>query len=106
MEFSFSKPDFKSGLRATGLMMTGNASVAFLIFDNSNGESLAYLLVCGLSLLYFLHLLASHLTKELKMNDVHIVIGCFTVLMCAMSLVASYFEAKEKSKAEPRDANI
>jgi len=26
--------------------------------------------------------------------------------MCAMSLAASYFEAKEKSKAEPKDANI
>ena len=53
MEFSFSKPDFKSGLRATGSMMTGNACVAFLIFDNRNGESLAYLLVCGLSLILF-----------------------------------------------------
>jgi hypothetical protein len=31
MEFSFSKPDFKSGLRATSSMMTGNACVAFLI---------------------------------------------------------------------------
>jgi len=30
-------------------MMAGNACVAFLIFDNRNGESLAYLLVCGLS---------------------------------------------------------
>ena len=53
MVFSFSKPDFKSGLRATGSMMTGNACVAFLIFDNRNGESLAYLLVCGLSLILF-----------------------------------------------------
>ena len=53
MDFSFSKPDFKSGLRATGSMMTGNACVAFLIFDNRNGESLAYLLVCGLSLILF-----------------------------------------------------
>ena len=31
MEFSFSKPDFKSGLRATGCMMAGNTCVAFLI---------------------------------------------------------------------------
>ena len=53
MDFSFSKPDFKAGLRATGSMMTGNACVAFLIFDNRNGESLAYLLVCGLSLILF-----------------------------------------------------
>ncbi|NBW55721.1 MAG: hypothetical protein EBR42_10535 [Betaproteobacteria bacterium] len=53
MDFSFSKPDIKSGLRATGPMMTGNACVAFLIFDNRNGESLAYLLVCGLSLILF-----------------------------------------------------
>ena len=53
MELTFSKPDFKSGLRATGSMMTGNACVAFLIFDNRNGESLAYLLVCGLSLILF-----------------------------------------------------
>ena len=53
MDFSFSKPDFKAGLRAAGSMMTGNACVAFLIFDNRNGESLAYLLVCGLSLILF-----------------------------------------------------
>jgi positive regulator of sigma E activity len=57
-------------------------------------------------LLYFLHLLASHLTKELNMNDVHIVIGCFTFLMCAMSLAASYYEAKEKSKAQSKDIGI
>jgi len=53
MDFSFSKPDFKSGLLASGSMMTGNACVAFLIFDNKNGESLAYLLFCGLSLILF-----------------------------------------------------
>jgi hypothetical protein len=53
MDFSCSKTDFKAGLRATGSMMTGNACVAFLIFDNRNGESLAYLLVCGLSLILF-----------------------------------------------------
>jgi hypothetical protein len=57
-------------------------------------------------LLYFLHLLASHLTKELMMNNVHIVIGCFTVLMCAMSLAASYYEAKEKSKADSEDTGL
>lgn len=105
MDFSFSKPDFKAGLRATGSMMTGNACVAFLIFDNRNGESLTicWFVAC---LLYFLHLLASHLTKELMMNNVHIVIGCFTVLMCAMSLAASYFEAKEKSKAESKEDGL
>ena len=37
------------------------------------------------------------------MNNVHIVIGCFTVLMCAMSLAASYYEAKDKSKADSKD---
>jgi hypothetical protein len=40
------------------------------------------------------------------MYDVHIVIGCFTVLMCAMSLAASYFEAKEKSKTPSKDIGI
>jgi hypothetical protein len=40
------------------------------------------------------------------MNSVHIVIGCFTVLMCAMSLAASYFEAKEKSRAVDEDAGL
>jgi hypothetical protein len=40
------------------------------------------------------------------MNNVHIVIGCFTVLMCAMSLAASYYEAKEKSKAQSKDIGI
>ena len=40
------------------------------------------------------------------MNDVHIVIGCFTFLMCAMSLAASYYEAKEKSKAQSKDIGI
>ena len=36
MEFSFSKTDFKSRLRATGSMMSGNACVAFLILGNRN----------------------------------------------------------------------
>ena len=40
------------------------------------------------------------------MNNVHIVIGCFTVLMCAMSLAASYFEGKEKSKAVAKDEGL
>jgi hypothetical protein len=40
------------------------------------------------------------------MNNVHIVIGCFTVLMCAMSLAASYYEAKEKNKAQSKDIGI
>ena len=57
-------------------------------------------------LLYFLHLLVSQLTKEQSMNNVHIVIGFFTVLMCAMSLAASYFEAKEKSKADSKDTGL
>ena len=40
MEFTFSKPDFKSGLRATGSMMAGNACVAFLILGNRHWENL------------------------------------------------------------------
>ena len=51
MDFRFSKPDFKSGLRATGSMMTGNACVAFLILGNRNWESLVVLMVIGLSLI-------------------------------------------------------
>ena len=51
MEFSFSKTDFKSGLRATGSMMAGNACVAFLILGNRNWVSLVVLMVIGLSLI-------------------------------------------------------
>ncbi len=51
MDFSFSKPDFKAGLRATGSMMTGNACVAFLILGNTNWVSLVVLMVIGLSLI-------------------------------------------------------
>jgi len=51
MGFSFSKPDFKSGLRATGSMMTGNACVAYLILGNRNWESLVLLTLIGLSLI-------------------------------------------------------
>ncbi|MFM7698288.1 MAG: hypothetical protein ACKO5X_06595 [Limnohabitans sp.] len=51
MDFSFSKPDFKSGLRATGSMMTGNACVAFLILGKRNWENLVLLMVIGLSLI-------------------------------------------------------
>lgn len=40
MAFSFLKPDFKSGLRTTGSIMTGNACVAFLILGNRNLENL------------------------------------------------------------------
>ena len=40
MEFSFSKTDFKSRLRPTGSMMSGNACVAFLILGNRNWEKL------------------------------------------------------------------
>jgi len=51
MEFSFSQPDFKAGLRATGSMMTGNACVAFLILGNRNWVSLVVLMVIRLSLI-------------------------------------------------------
>ena len=51
MDFSFSKPDFKAGLRAAGSMMTGNACVAFLILGNRNWVSLVVLMVIGLSLI-------------------------------------------------------
>jgi len=51
MGFFFSKPDFKSGLRATGSMMTGNACVAFLILGNRNWENLVLLTLIGLSLI-------------------------------------------------------
>ena len=50
MGFSFSKPDFKSGLRANGSMMTGNACVAYLILGNRNWVSLLLLTLIGLSL--------------------------------------------------------
>ena len=53
MEFSFSKTDFKSGLRATGSMMAGNACVAFLILGNRNWVSFVVLMVIGLSLILF-----------------------------------------------------
>ena len=51
MEFTFSKPDFKAGLRAAGSMMTGNACVAFLILGNRNWVSLVVLMLIGLSLI-------------------------------------------------------
>ena len=51
MTFSFSKPDFKAGLRASGSMMTGNACVAFLIFDNRNWGNLFVLMMGGLALI-------------------------------------------------------
>ena len=51
MDFSFSKTDFKSGLRATGSMMAGNTCVAFLILGNRNWENLVLLMVVGLSLI-------------------------------------------------------
>jgi hypothetical protein len=50
MGFFFSKPDFKSGLRATGSMMTGNACVAFLILGNRHWENLVLLMMGGLAL--------------------------------------------------------
>jgi len=40
------------------------------------------------------------------MTETQWIVIFFWALMCAMSLVASYFEAKEKSRAEPKDANI
>ena len=49
MDFSFSKPDFKAGLRAAGSMMTGNACVAFLILGNRNWVSLVVLMMGGLA---------------------------------------------------------
>ena len=51
MDFSFSKPDFKTGLRATGSMMSGNTCVAFLILGNRNWENLVLLTLIGLSLI-------------------------------------------------------
>jgi len=51
MDISFSKTDFKSGLRATGSMMAGNTCVAFLILGNRNWVSLVVLMVIGLSLI-------------------------------------------------------
>ena len=53
MEFSFSKTDFKSGLRATGSMMAGNACVAFLILGNRSWENLVLLMLAGLTLILF-----------------------------------------------------
>jgi hypothetical protein len=40
------------------------------------------------------------------MTEAQLILVFFGILMCVMSLAASYFEAKEKSKAEPKDANI
>ena len=51
MDFSFSKTDFKSGLRATGSMMAGNACVAFLILGNRHWENLVLLMLGGLALI-------------------------------------------------------
>ena len=51
MDFTFSKPDFKAGLRAAGSMMTGNACVAFLILGNRNWVSLVVLMMGGLALI-------------------------------------------------------
>ena len=64
MEFTFSKPDFKSGLRATGSMMAGNACVAFLILGNRNWENLVLLMLAGLTLI-----LLTSLTFEFKNGD-------------------------------------
>jgi hypothetical protein len=64
MEFSFSKTDFKSGLRATGSMMAGNACVAFLILGNRSWENLVLLMLAGLTLI-----LLTSLTFEFKNGD-------------------------------------
>ncbi len=40
------------------------------------------------------------------MTQAHWIVIFFSVLMCAMSLAASYFEAKEKSKAESKDDDL
>ena len=64
MDFSFSKTDFKAGLRASGAMMTGNACVAFLILGNRNWENLVLLMLAGLTLI-----LLTSLTFEFKNGD-------------------------------------
>jgi len=40
------------------------------------------------------------------MTEAHWIVIFFDVLMCAMSLAASYFEAKEKSKADSKDTGL
>ena len=40
------------------------------------------------------------------MTEAQLIVVFFGVLMCAMSLDASYFEAKEKSKAVAEDAGL
>ena len=40
------------------------------------------------------------------MTEAQLIVVFFGILMCAMSLAASYFEAKEKGKAKPKDADI
>ena len=86
-------------------MMTGNACVVFLILGNKNWENLVLLMVVGLSLI-FLHLSVSPFQRTQMMTEAQLIVVFFGVLMCAMSLVASYFEAKEKSKAVAEDAGL
>jgi hypothetical protein len=40
------------------------------------------------------------------MTEMQWIVIFFGVLMCAMSLAASYFEAKEKSKAKSEDTGL
>ena len=40
------------------------------------------------------------------MTEAHWIVIFFGVLMCAMALAASYFEAKEKSKAVAEDTGL
>ncbi len=40
------------------------------------------------------------------MTEAHWIVIFFGVLMCAMSLAASYFEGKEKSKAVAKDEGL
>jgi len=40
------------------------------------------------------------------MTESRLVAVVFGVLMCAMSLAASYYEAKEKSKADSEDTGL
>ncbi len=40
------------------------------------------------------------------MTESHWIVVFFGVLMCAMSLAASYFEAKEKSKTDSTDIGL
>jgi len=40
------------------------------------------------------------------MTEAQLIVVFFGILMCAMSLAASYFEAKEKSKTDSKDTGL